>query len=244
MRMDDLHPELESGLRQLGLEVALAEPLLAYLALLARWNATYNLTAIRDPREMVTRHLLDSLAMAEHVSSGSLADLGTGPGLPGIPLAIATPALQVTLVDLPQQLALAQVNIEAAGLSERVRGHAADLLSAETLPGEADVWWMSQFLDCFSPMEILSILRRVRAAMPADASVYLLEMFWDVQQFEAAAYSLNASSLYFTCLANGNSRFYPSADLLHCLEQAGLRLEQQLDNVGVQGHTLLLATPA
>ena len=98
--MDALRPELESGLHQLGLDPALATPLLAYLALLARWNATYNLTAIRDPREMIGKHLLDSLAMQPFVRDiGTLADLGTGPGLPGIPLAIATPSLQVTLVE-------------------------------------------------------------------------------------------------------------------------------------------------
>ena len=97
---DDLRPDLEAGLRQLGLDAALAEPLLAYLALLARWNATYNLTAIRDPREMLVKHLLDSLAMHAHLDGiESLADLGTGPGLPGIPLAIATPSLRVTLVE-------------------------------------------------------------------------------------------------------------------------------------------------
>lgn len=98
--MDALRPDLESGLRQLGLDAALAAPLLAYLALLARWNATYNLTAIRDPREMLVKHLLDSLAMQPYVRDlATLADLGTGPGLPGIPLAIATPALLVTLVE-------------------------------------------------------------------------------------------------------------------------------------------------
>ncbi len=98
--MDDLRPELETGLQQLGLDASLATPLLAYLALLARWNATYNLTAIRDPRQMLVKHLLDSLAMHAHLDGiGSLADLGTGPGLPGIPLAIARPQLQVTLVE-------------------------------------------------------------------------------------------------------------------------------------------------
>ena len=97
---DALRPELDTGLRALGLDPALAEPLLAYLALLARWNATYNLTAIRDPREMLVKHLLDSLAMHAHLDGiESLADLGTGPGLPGIPLAIARPGLQVTLVE-------------------------------------------------------------------------------------------------------------------------------------------------
>ncbi|MEP6907473.1 MAG: 16S rRNA (guanine(527)-N(7))-methyltransferase RsmG [Pseudoxanthomonas sp.] len=95
-----LQNELSAGLLALGLEAdALAPPLLAYLTLLDRWNRTYNLTAIRDPREMVTRHLLDSLAMHAYVEQGTLADLGTGPGLPGIPLAIAKPGLQVTLVE-------------------------------------------------------------------------------------------------------------------------------------------------
>ena len=95
-----LRDELHRGLSALALDAdALVPPLLAYLALLDRWNRAYNLTAIRDPGEMVTRHLLDSLAMHPFLESGSLADLGTGPGLPGIPLAIAKPQLQVTLVE-------------------------------------------------------------------------------------------------------------------------------------------------
>lgn len=97
---DALRSELDAGLRALALDPALSAPLLDYLALLARWNATYNLTAIRDPREMVGKHLLDSLAMQPFVRGiATLADLGTGPGLPGIPLAIATPPLHVTLVE-------------------------------------------------------------------------------------------------------------------------------------------------
>ncbi len=96
----DVEPLLRDGLRRLELDPdALAPPLLAYLALLLRWNATYNLTAIRDPREMVTKHLLDSLAMVPFVPDAPIADLGTGPGLPGIPLAIARPGCHVTLVE-------------------------------------------------------------------------------------------------------------------------------------------------
>jgi 16S rRNA (guanine527-N7)-methyltransferase len=96
----DLDAPLRAGLATLALPGELAPPLLAYLDLLARWNRTYNLTAVRDPREMVTRHLLDSLAMQPCLAGiATLADLGTGPGLPGIPLAIATPALRVTLVE-------------------------------------------------------------------------------------------------------------------------------------------------
>ena len=100
----DLQAELADGLASLGLDAALATPLLAYLSLLLRWNRTYNLTAIRDPGEMVRKHLLDSLAMHASVAplaarGGRLADLGTGAGLPGIPLAIAFPGLQVALVE-------------------------------------------------------------------------------------------------------------------------------------------------
>lgn len=95
----DLSPELERGLVVLGLPTTLAPRLLDYLALLQRWNAAYNLTAIRDPREMLAKHLLDSLAMHPFVGDERLADLGTGPGLPGIPLAIAKPGLRVALVE-------------------------------------------------------------------------------------------------------------------------------------------------
>jgi 16S rRNA (guanine527-N7)-methyltransferase len=91
---------LESGLAALALDPALAPRLRDYLALLARWNRAYNLTAIRDPDEMVGKHLLDSLAMHRFVrGTGALADLGTGAGFPGIPLALACPDLRVTLVE-------------------------------------------------------------------------------------------------------------------------------------------------
>ena len=100
-----LRRTLDDGLRALGLDPAtVSAPLLDYLALLVRWNKTYNLTAVRDPHEMVVKHLLDSLAMHPFVDDlaargGTLADLGTGPGLPGIPLSIVKPGLKVTLVE-------------------------------------------------------------------------------------------------------------------------------------------------
>lgn len=98
---DTLQQTLERGITALGLDLpadAVAR-LLDYQALLQRWNGAYNLTAVRDPTEMVTRHLLDSLAILPHVQGQTLADLGTGPGLPGIVLAIAAPGRQILLVD-------------------------------------------------------------------------------------------------------------------------------------------------
>jgi 16S rRNA (guanine527-N7)-methyltransferase len=92
---------LQAGLSELGLpcDAARTQKLLDYLALLVRWNRTYNLTAVRDPAEMVTKHLLDSLTIAPWLGVGALVDLGTGAGLPGIPVAIMDPEREVVLVE-------------------------------------------------------------------------------------------------------------------------------------------------
>ncbi len=89
---------LLAGLVALRLDPALAAPLLKYLGELVIWNKAYNLTAVREPAEMVTRHLLDSLVLLPHVE-GRTVDIGSGAGLPGIPLAMANPSIAVTLLD-------------------------------------------------------------------------------------------------------------------------------------------------
>lgn len=102
---------LSEGISVLGLSLppGAEDRLSAFLELLAKWNKTYNLTAIRDPREMVTHHLLDSLAVLPHVEGVStLADVGSGGGLPGIPLAIARPELRLTSVEASQKKAAFQ----------------------------------------------------------------------------------------------------------------------------------------
>lgn len=92
---------LDRGLAELELPLSAEAPakLLAYLELLAKWNRTHNLTAIRDPLEAVSHHVLDSLAVLPELPAGALADVGSGGGLPGIPIAIAQPARSVTLND-------------------------------------------------------------------------------------------------------------------------------------------------
>jgi ubiquinone/menaquinone biosynthesis C-methylase UbiE len=145
----------------------------------------------------------------------------------------------VTILDLPQQIALARPNIENAGLSHRINFHPVNMLGQSPLPDQADIWWMSQFLDCFSPEQIIAILKRIAAVMKPGSQLCIMELFWDAQKFEAASYCLNASSLYFTCLANGNSRFYSVEKFYRYLEMAGFSVDQRLDNLGL-GHTLLL----
>ena len=96
---------LASGIAEMGLDVTLEAQtkLLQYLSLLNKWNKVYNLTAVRDPLEMVTLHLLDSLSVLPHVNSKNLLDVGSGGGLPGIVLAICKPELQVTTIDTVQK---------------------------------------------------------------------------------------------------------------------------------------------
>lgn len=140
---------LNAGLAELGLDSAIATPLLAYLELLLRWNRTYNLTAVRDPLEMVDKHLLDSLVMHPYVDAiaragGSLADLGTGAGLPGIPLAIAKPGLRVTLVEsngkkarfmreVARKLALADIEVAESRIEALDRPGDFDAITARAL---------------------------------------------------------------------------------------------------------------
>lgn len=142
-------PRLESGLSSLALDPSLAGPLLGYLTLLVRWNGTYNLTAVRDPLQMVDKHLLDSLAMHPFVDDiaregGSLADLGTGAGLPGIPLAITKPGLRVTLVEsngkkarfmreAVRQLALADVRVAESRIEALAEPGTFDAITARAL---------------------------------------------------------------------------------------------------------------
>ena len=96
-----LNEKLDSGLQSLGLDFSDAQrlALLRYLELLGKWNTTYNLSGISDPGEMLTRHLLDSLAIAQYFGEQHIVDVGSGAGLPGIPLAIAWPGARVVLMD-------------------------------------------------------------------------------------------------------------------------------------------------
>ncbi len=98
---ESLRQQLEHGLKQMGLHysVEVQQKLVHYIQLIARWNKTFNLTAIRDVEEMVSKHLLDSLVVRPYVEGNTVLDVGSGAGLPGIPFAITSPEKQFTLID-------------------------------------------------------------------------------------------------------------------------------------------------
>lgn len=135
----NLPAQLQAGLTELGreLDATARGRLLDYLALLDKWNRVYNLTAIHEPERMVSHHLLDSLAVLPHVDAERLLDVGSGAGLPGIPLAVARPTLQVTLLESSHKKAafLQQAAIEL-GLTnvEVVHARAQDHRPARPFP--------------------------------------------------------------------------------------------------------------
>lgn len=136
---------LDAGLAELDLPLPadVRQRLLAYVALLEKWNHTYNLTAVREPAAMVTQHLLDTLAILPHLPGGSLADIGSGGGIPGLPVAISQAERQVTLVESNQKKAaflrqavieLALANVEVVeGRVESLAGRQFDVLISRAL---------------------------------------------------------------------------------------------------------------
>ncbi len=126
---------LSAGLAELGLDLpATAQrQLLAFRDLLLKWNKTYNLTALRDPEQAISHHLLDSLAILPHVGVGPLLDVGSGGGLPGMPLAIARPELAVSMVDTVQKKA---IFLQQAAIELGLKNVAAHHARVEDMQGQ------------------------------------------------------------------------------------------------------------
>lgn len=148
--------------------------------------------------------------------------------------------VRVTIFDLPEQCAIARQNAEDAGFESRIDTYPVDLLEQKPLPKvPSDIWWMSQFLDCFSENQVVSILHRVSDAMNDAARIYILEPLIGEQPFEIGNACLAAFSLYFTALANGTSKFYSLADFKRFAEQTHLVIESVHHGLGT-GHSLLV----
>jgi hypothetical protein len=142
--------------------------------------------------------------------------------------------MSVTIMDLPEVLALTERTIAERGMGGRIGTHALDLLDhAQPFPRGFDAIWMSQLLVCFSEEDVRRILQRTAAAMGPAATLYILDNFWDRQRHEIGTFCLQLISLYFTCLANGRSRMYRSTDITALIEAAGFRVERIVDRLGL-----------
>ena len=163
-----------------------------------------------------------------------ILDIGCNTGKITIKFAQYHPDVHITMVDLPGQIEMAKKNIEKHGLSDRVVYFPTNLLDPlNKLPKGFDTMWMSQFLDCFSDDEIVSILERCHEALDENGYVYVMEPFWDRQEFNASAFALQQTSLYFTAVANGNSQMYDSRVFLKLVDKAGFKTEEIIDGIGM-----------
>jgi hypothetical protein len=170
----------------------------------------------------------------------TLLDVGGNTGRWALQCVGYNPDVKVTIMDLPQQLAMMKKQTAGAIGADRIVGHGVNLLDKQVpFPVGFDAIWMSQFLDCFSEEEVTSILTRAAVSMGSESKLFIMETFWDRQRFDAAAYCLTQISLYFTALANGNSKMYHSDDMIRCVENAGLAVEKIYDGLG-KGHCILV----
>ncbi len=169
-----------------------------------------------------------------------LMDVGGNTGRFALRCVDYDPDVHVTIVDLPGQISMMQKNVDGKIGADRINGYATNILdTANQLPqGDWDAIWMSQFLDCFSEEEIFSILSRAATVMSTDTTLYIMETFWDRQKYEPASLCLTMTSVYFTVMANGNSKMYHSDDMIRQIQRAGLKVVATHDGIG-QGHTIL-----
>ena len=155
-----------------------------------------------------------------------LFDIGGNTGKFAILCCKHSEDINVKIFDLPGQLNKALAHAEKNGFDDRISGQEIDWLSENpSIPHGADTIWMSQFLDCFSKKEILTILKAAVSAMDANTELVIIETYTDRQQYGSAKLTLEATSLYFTALANGNSKMYTAEEFKQLIDEAGLRLE-------------------
>lgn len=173
----------------------------------------------------------------------SLLDVGGNTGRFALRCVQHNPDIEVTICDLPQQIGLMKEATAGQTGAERIHGVGMNVLDERsTFPTDKryDVIWMSQFLDCFNEEQIVSILRRAAAIMDQENRVYIMETLWDRQDYAPAAMSLTMTSLYFTALANGNSKMYNTDDMTRLIDEAGLEIEHIYDRIGKGGHSVLV----
>jgi SAM-dependent methyltransferase len=169
-----------------------------------------------------------------------LLDVGANTGKFSLSCLKHNADVKVTLLDHSGQLNIAKQSIDASGQGARATYQPIDFLdrSAE-FPEKFDAIWLSQFLDCFGEDEIVSILQRARRALAPNGRIYIVDTYWDNQEHAAARFVLVMTTLYFTCLANGNSKMYHSDDMRACVKRSGLKIEREVDDLTLS-HTMFV----
>lgn len=178
----------------------------------------------------------DALPYVLAGSQRRILDLGGASGRFALAAIDRDDAVHVGIADL--SLDETTPGLRAAVRAGRISLLPFDVLGGEALPQGYDTIWMSQFLPCFSEQDIVSILAKCAAALPANGTLWAMEAFWDRQHYEAAATALQMNSLYFINIATGHSRMYPGNELLRIISVAGFELVSGHDGMG-RGHTLL-----
>lgn len=141
----------------------------------------------------------------------------------------------LNIIDLPVNKELAEKNVNSA----RFKFHSCDLLSDDTLPKLSGAILMSQFLDCFSEEQVVTILQKIKSSAEKGTRIYILEPIIDNQEFDGASFAIAHISLYFTCMANGNSKMYTEKELTSMVEKAGIAIENKYLNIGAHSYTML-----
>lgn len=169
----------------------------------------------------------DALTILFEKERKSIFDIGANTGKFTINCCKYNDQVKITMVDLPQQLNIAKKNVAQEGFEDRVTTHGIDWLSENPqLPKGADTYWLCQFLDCFSIAEIEKILRTCTESMNENSELIIIETYTDRQRFDNTKFILEATSLYFTALANGNSKMYKAEEVLGAAKVAGLSLKE------------------
>jgi hypothetical protein len=166
-------------------------------------------------------------------------DIGGNTAKFDIALLKAGGGIRSVIVDLPPMLEKAKAGLSAAGLADRAMFVSMDMLDPSAkLPKGADAIWMSQFLDCFSPEDIVSILKKAKGALNPGGRVFILEPFVDLQD-NGAALALTCISLYFACMANGYSKMCRQSEMEGFVKDAGLSVSRLHPGMGMFSHTLM-----
>jgi len=164
----------------------------------------------------------------------TILDIGGNTGKFSIQLAKSQPDTKITILDLPEQIELATLNIKREALEGQVDFIGLDILDAtQEIPSGYDIVWMSQFLDCFREEDIIELLKRIKKSLREGSRIYIMEPLWDKQRFETSAYCIINTSPYFTAMANGYSKMFNSKDMLNYIEEAGLALVEERHNIGI-----------